>query len=117
MTRVLNRLFGAKPAVPEIDVATLAADRAAGTDVQLVDVREPNEWDAGHMPGAVLIPLGDLAVRARELDPARPVVVVCRSGNRSATATAFLLQSGFRDVKNLVGGMIAWARAGHQVIR
>jgi rhodanese-related sulfurtransferase len=114
---VLNRLLGAKPAVPEIDVATLAGDRAAGKDVQLVDVREPNEWAAGHMADAVLIPLGEITFRVRELDPARPVVVVCRSGNRSATATAFLLQSGFRDVKNLVGGMIAWAQAGHQVVR
>ena len=103
--------------MPEIDVATLAGDRAAGKDVQIVDVREPNEWAAGHLPGAVLIPLAQLAHRAHELDPERPVVVVCRSGNRSATATALLLRSGFRDVKNLVGGTIAWAQAGQRVVR
>jgi rhodanese-related sulfurtransferase len=114
---VLNRLFGMKPAVPEIDVATAARERAAGNGVQFVDVREPNEWAAGHIADAVLIPLGDLPHRARELDPERPVVVVCRSGNRSATATDFLLRSGFRDVRNLVGGMIAWAQAGHPVSR
>jgi rhodanese-related sulfurtransferase len=103
--------------VPEIDVATLAGDRAAGKDVQIVDVREPNEWAAGHLPGAVLIPLAQLAQRARELDPERPVVVVCRSGNRSATATSLLIRSGFRDVKNLAGGTIAWAQGGQRVVR
>ena len=114
---MLNRLLGAKPAIPEIDVATLAGDQAAGKDIQIVDVRESNEWAAGHLPGAVVIPLGEIAHRARELDQTRPVVVVCRSGNRSATATAFLLRSGFRDVKNLIGGTVAWAKAGHPVVR
>jgi rhodanese-related sulfurtransferase len=114
---VLTRLLGAKPSVPEIDAATLAGDRAVGEDIQIVDVREPNEWAAGHLPGAVLIPLGELARRAGELDPARPVVVVCRSGNRSATATDLLRRGGFRDVKNLGGGMTAWARAGYPVVR
>lgn len=114
---MLNRLFSARPTVPEIDVAGLAAARAAGADLQIVDVREPDEWAAGHMPGAVLIPLGQLAQRAGELDPARPVVMVCRSGNRSGTATKLLLQGGFTDVKNLVGGMIAWADARQPVTR
>jgi rhodanese-related sulfurtransferase len=114
---MLNRLFGGKPAVPEIDVATVARDRATGKDVQIIDVREPNEWAEGHMPGAALMPLGDLGNRARELDPVRPVVVVCRSGNRSATATDLLLRTGFRDVKNLTGGMIAWSQAGYPVVR
>ena len=114
---MLNQLLGAKPAVPEIVVATLAADRAAGKDIQIVDVREPNEWAAGHLPEAVLIPLGELGPRAGELDPARPVVVVCRSGNRSATAADLLIRSGFRDVKNLAGGMVAWTQAVYRVVR
>jgi rhodanese-related sulfurtransferase len=105
-----------KPAVPEIDVKTAARDLEANTTIQFVDVREPDEWAAGRIAEAVLIPLGDLPARARELDPARPVVVVCRSGNRSATATDFLLRSGFRDVKNLVGGMIAWGKAGYPMV-
>jgi rhodanese-related sulfurtransferase len=117
ISRVLNRLLGAKPSVPEIDVATLAADRAAGEDVQIVDVREPNEWAAGHLPDAVLIPLGELGRRAGELAPERPLVVVCRSGNRSATATDLLRRGGFRDVKNLAGGMTAWTQAGCRVVR
>jgi rhodanese-related sulfurtransferase len=114
---MLNSLFGVKPTVPEIDVATLVDDLAAGKDAQIVDVREQDEWVAGHMSGAIHIPLGHLASRTRELDPARPVVLVCRSGNRSASATDLLLRSGFRDVKNLVGGMIAWVRAGQPVVR
>lgn len=114
---MLNRLFSAKPAVPEIDVAGLAAAQTADTSLQVVDVREPDEWAAGHMPGAVLIPLEQLGIRSHELDPARPVVVVCRSGNRSGAGTQLLLQSGFKDVKNLVGGMIAWSAAGKPVTR
>lgn len=114
---MLSRLLGMKPVVPETDVATLVRDRAAGKDFQIVDVREPDEFAAGHMPGARLIPLGQLPARTGELDPAKPVVVVCRSGNRSATATEFLLKSGFQDVKNLVGGMIAWVQAGQPVQR
>lgn len=114
---MLHRLFGMQPAVPEIQVSALAAERAEGKDVQIVDVREPEEWSDGHMPGAVHIPLGELPARVRELDPARPVVLVCRSGNRSGQATQFLLQRGFRDARNLVGGMIAWAEAGQPVTR
>jgi rhodanese-related sulfurtransferase len=114
---VLTRLFGGKPAVPEIDVAAFARDRATGRDVQILDVREPNEWAEGHLPGATLIPLGDLGRRSSELDPTRPVVVVCRSGQRSATATDLLIRTGFGDVKNLTGGMIAWSQAGYPVVR
>jgi rhodanese-related sulfurtransferase len=114
---MLSRLFGKKPEVPETDVAALVRDRAAGKDLQIIDVREPDEYAAGHMPGARLIPLGQLPARTGELDPAKPIVVVCRSGNRSATATEFLLHSGFQDVRNLVGGMIAWAEAGQPVVR
>jgi rhodanese-related sulfurtransferase len=113
---LLHRLLGAKPAAPEVDVAQVARERANGT-IQIVDVREPDEWAAGHLPGAVLIPLGQLAFRKGELDPARPVVTICRSGNRSLTAAELLLKSGFRDVRSMAGGMIAWAKAGHPVSR
>lgn len=109
---MLSRLFSGKPSVPEIDVQTFARERADSTDVQVIDVREPDEWAGGHLSGATLIPLGELSNRLGELDPARPVVVVCRSGNRSGKATDFLIKSGFKDVKNLTGGMIAWTEAG-----
>lgn len=78
----------------------------------LVDVRERNEWDAGHAPGAVHIPLMDLPQRLDELpDDSETLAVVCRSGGRSARAVMWLVQQGF-DVANLDGGMRAWAAAG-----
>lgn len=80
-------------------------------EVQLLDVRYPNEWDAGHIAGAVHIPVDDLAERVEELDPDRPVVTVCRSGQRSARAAQWLGGEGF-DAENLDGGMEAWAEAG-----
>ncbi len=81
--------------------------RASGPDFQLVDVREPGEFAGGSLPGAVNIPLGSLADRVSELDPARPVLVLCRSGNRSGQAGMWLNQRGFVDVVNLAGGLLA----------
>lgn len=77
----------------------------------LLDVREDDEWKAGHVAEAMHVPLGQLAERVDELPDDRPVVVVCRSGRRSAQATAFLAASGFNAV-NLAGGMQAWAASG-----
>jgi rhodanese-related sulfurtransferase len=94
--------------VPEVD-AREAAARAASGEVLLLDVREPDEWHAGRAAGAVLVPLGQLDPAAVPTD--RPVVVVCRSGNRSGTATAVLREAGV-DAVNLAGGMRAWAAAG-----
>ncbi len=77
---------------------------------QIVDVREPAEFDGplGRLPGACLIPLGTLAARAAELSPDRPIVAVCRSGARSAQATVILRKAGFEQVANLAGGMLRW---------
>lgn len=79
--------------------------------VQVLDVRYPNEWAAGHIEGALHIPGDDLAERLDELDRGRPVVTVCRSGGRSERAARFLREEGF-DADNLDGGMQAWAEAG-----
>ena len=76
---------------------------------QLVDVRETDEVAAGTLPGAVNIPLSEFADRYTELDSARPVVLLCRSGARSGQAAGFLAANGFHDVTNLQGGMLAWA--------
>ncbi|MFO1060640.1 MAG: MBL fold metallo-hydrolase [Dongiaceae bacterium] len=86
-------------------------------DVQVLDVREPDEFTGplGHIAGAVLIPLGELAGRAEELSKERPVVAVCRAGSRSAQAVAILQQKGFKDVANLTGGMLRWHAQGHPV--
>ena len=79
-------------------------------EVQIVDVREPEEYNGplGHVPGARLVPLGKLGERASELKKAEPVVVVCRSGARSAHATLMLGKAGFDKVANLSGGMLRW---------
>jgi sulfur dioxygenase len=82
--------------------------------IQVVDVREASEWNGplGHIVGAMPIPLGQLAARAAELDRARPIVTVCRSGARSAQAVAILQGLGFEKVANLAGGMIRWRASG-----
>lgn len=83
----------------------------ARSDVDFVDVREPDEWSAGRIEGARHIPLEQLPGRLDELDRDRPTVMVCRSGGRSGRATAFLAAQGF-DAHNLEGGMKAWRDAG-----
>jgi rhodanese-related sulfurtransferase len=82
--------------------------RVVGPDGQLVDVREPNEVAAGTLPGAKNIPLGELPHRLGELDASRRVVLLCRSGARSTTAAEYLTDSGFGDVVNLAGGIVAY---------
>ncbi len=94
--------------VGSVDPETLARDLAL---VQLVDVRYPNEWEAGHVEGAVHIPLDDIFDRLGELDPARRVIAMCRSGGRSAEAAKDLAGEGF-DVGDLRGGVAAWAAKG-----
>src|SRR6516165_8182327 len=85
--------------------------------VQILDVREPQEFvgPLGHIRGAILIPLGELAERAGELRRDRPLVAVCRAGSRSAQALAILQQNGFTDTANLAGGMLRWRAEAHPV--
>jgi molybdopterin/thiamine biosynthesis adenylyltransferase/rhodanese-related sulfurtransferase len=87
--------------------ATLQRD---GKDLVMLDVREPVEWEIVHLPNARLIPRGELPERIHELDTADEIVVYCKTGMRSAAALAFMRQAGFRKVKNLRGGIDAWAR-------
>ncbi len=82
--------------------------RALGDNGQLIDVREPGEVALGTIPGAVNIPVGELPNRLGELDPGRPVVLLCRSGARSGQAADYLSANGFADVTNLTGGMLAF---------
>ncbi|MFN3742408.1 MAG: molybdopterin-synthase adenylyltransferase MoeB [Anaerolineales bacterium] len=86
------------------------AKRIGQSNVMLLDVREPHELEISRLPGAVNIPLGQLAARLSELDSAREMVVLCKAGTRSARALELLLSAGFRKVKNLKGGINAWAR-------
>ena len=87
------------------------------TKVHVVDVREPAEFSGplGHIRGATLVPLGELAARAKELPRDKPVVAVCRAGSRSAHATAILQKAGITDVANLPGGMLRWRAEGRAV--
>lgn len=77
----------------------------------LLDVRQPAEFRSGHIPGAKLIPLGDLSSRMDELPKNQEIICVCHSGNRSLSATRKLASAGYQ-VTNLQGGMIAWMRSG-----
>ncbi len=88
----------------------LAALLSEATPPVLLDVREPHEFAITALPGAVLIPLGELPVRIGELDPAAPTVVYCHLGVRSKTALSLLQSAGFRDARHLAGGVDAWSR-------
>lgn len=94
----------------DITATELAARLKRGDSLKLVDVREPHELEISRLPGAVLIPLGELASRLHELNTADEIVLVCKSGTRSARALEVLHSAGFRKIKNLKGGINAWAR-------
>ena len=96
-------------AVEEITPRELAARLLEGADLDLVDVREPREWELTHLEGSRLIPLGTLPDSMATLDPSREIVVLCRSGKRSETAARQLQAAGFRKVKNLSGGLLRWS--------
>jgi phage shock protein E len=98
----------------DVDAATVESLRQR-PDVMLIDVREPGEYQAGHIPGAVLWPLGDLPKHLDEVPKDKTVIAVCHSGNRSSKATDFLRQTGFDNVYNMQGGMISWEKAGYEV--
>lgn len=99
----------AEPPVPEISVEELAALQKSGSPFVLLDVRERYESDIARIPGARLIPLGELASRMSELDSADEIVIHCKSGYRSAQALRALQQAGFSKLRNVTGGILAWA--------
>jgi rhodanese-related sulfurtransferase len=95
--------------IPEVDATAAAEHIAAGAVV--LDVREAEEWTAGHISGALHIPMGELAVRQAEIPRERLIVAVCRSGNRSSAVTDALVRAGC-EAENLAGGLKAWRSAG-----
>ena len=101
---------GPRPVVPEVtpEQAKMRQDQGA----VIVDVREPNEWQEGHVSGAIHIPLGELPQRLGELDASQEIVTVCRGGNRSAFAADALLKAGFPRVHSMAGGTMAWIENG-----
>jgi adenylyltransferase/sulfurtransferase len=94
----------------DIEAREVADKLKAGERIRLLDVREPHELEISCLPEADLIPLGQLAGRLSELDSAEEMVIFCKSGTRSARALELLVSAGFRRVKNLKGGINAWAR-------
>ncbi|MGH9183788.1 MAG: rhodanese-like domain-containing protein [Acidimicrobiales bacterium] len=100
--------------IPQVDVTELAVVHAQGAWV--LDVRQPDEYEAGHVPGARLIPLDQLPTRWTEVPSDQDVYVVCRSGARSAVAVEALNGAGYRTV-NVAGGTLAWIEAGRPVDR
>ena len=102
------------PAIPSITPADAAA-ATKGADASLpliVDVREPDEFARERVEGAALVPISQFAARHGELPKDRPLYMLCQSGSRSQSATMYLLQAGWSDVKNVTGGISAWMQAG-----
>src|SRR5262245_19161443 len=102
---------------PEVREVSLDDLRSRSPDAAVVDVREPEEFAHGHVPGAVNLPQADLATRLDELPRDRPLLVICQGGFRSLRAAQFLRQQGFSEVASVKGGTEAWRAAGGELIR
>ena len=97
----------------EVDITTFAAAYADGALV--IDVREPYEYVGGHVPGARLVPMGQLPFRLPELPRDRAVYLVCATGNRSLSMASYLIHNGI-DARSVAGGTSAWTGAGHPIV-
>jgi rhodanese-related sulfurtransferase len=101
-------VFG--PQIPTVTVSEIT------DETYLLDVREDDEWHAGHAPGAHHLSMMELPARLAEVPTDRDVAVICRSGGRSAQVVAYLLHNGWEQVRNVAGGMGDWEAAGRPVI-
>lgn len=128
--RIVHRLVLTLLLSASIGIAPLHAEAVRSVDVKqaqqmknqgalLLDVREADEYASGHAPGSVLIPVGQLNKRLKEIEgfQNKPVVLICRSGRRSAAAAEILQKAGFTEPSNVEGGMMAWEKAGLPVVR
>jgi rhodanese-related sulfurtransferase len=102
-------VFG-RPPIPAVRALEVA------DDAQLVDVREDDEWLAGHAPDALHLPMTELPGRLDEIPDEGDVVIICRSGHRSAEVVGYLLGRGFGHVRNVADGMLGWAAAGRPLV-
>jgi rhodanese-related sulfurtransferase len=109
--------FSFGPTVDEADVTATTAALRDDPEAILVDVREPEEWRAGHVAGARHIPMSQLPAELASLPREAPIYLICRSGARSHRAAAYMLTAGFEHPRNVKGGMIAWERAGFPIER
>ena len=116
MKTAADLIAEAKARIPEVTPAQVRERRARGDDFVLLDVREPNEWAMGRIPGAMHIPRGvmESAIETR-VPRDREVVIYCASGNRSALAADVLQQMGYAQVSSMSGGIRGWADAGGDV--
>ena len=118
---MFNNLFGGGNrghSFEEIGSQQLVEKREHNGQLLIVDVREPYEYKEGHIPGSKLIPLGQLTQRLNELDDKdQEIIMVCRSGSRSSSASQQLAKLGYKKIFNLRGGMMGWQRSGLQVER
>lgn len=106
----LRQIFGLGN-MPQIDIESYIKDYEKSNHI-LIDVRSPNEFKAGHLPKAKNIPLGDLNNKLESIPKDKPVILVCWSGSRSASATRSLLKAGYENVLNLKGGTMRWQMQG-----
>ncbi len=97
----------------EVDLDTFAAAHGAGAAI--VDVRNPDEYEAGHVAGATLIPLPELGQRVKEIPAGRPLYIICAVGGRSMTAATALVAAGF-DAVSVAGGTKGWIASGRDVV-
>ncbi|WP_207841795.1 rhodanese-like domain-containing protein [Williamsia soli] len=97
--------------IPSVPVSELPDDFTGETSRLLLDVREHDEWESGHVAGALHIPLGDVPARIDEIDPDSELFVICHAGGRSERVLGYLIQRGYEGT-NVSGGMAAWAGAG-----
>lgn len=101
--------------IKEIEAPQLAELMGQDTDIQVVDIRQPAEIASGTVPGAEVMPMHTIPLRIQEIKQDKPVILVCRSGARSAQACMFLAQNGYENIYNLRGGMMGWAGSGQQI--
>jgi rhodanese-related sulfurtransferase len=109
---LFDKFFG--QGTPQVDPGQVKSRLGRHPKPFLVDVRQPEEYQDGHIQGAKLIPLGQLPQRVKELPKNHEIICVCRSGSRSNSAARQLISAGYR-ASNLKGGMIGWKRAGYSV--
>ena len=112
---VVEQAVQTVPTVPEEVSVSQARDKREQRAF-ILDVRQPEEWNQAHIPGATLIPLGQLEKRMDELPKDKEIVIICRSGGRSAMARDILIDRGFKRVTSVEGGMNAWQDAGYPTV-
>ena len=109
--RAYERAHGTLPITPQFDMRDAASQASAG-EVEILDVRGSAEYDEGHIPGAIHIPLGYLTNRSPEVPNKKPVLIHCGGGIRSAIATSVLHRLGFENVSNVPGGFYEYVELG-----